>query len=39
MSFFHLSDENERASNPTLCLELISPNFGISKIFDCDGNE
>jgi hypothetical protein len=42
MSFFYVSDESERASNPTLsmlCLELISSNLGISKILDCGGKE
>jgi len=42
MSFSHVSDESQRASNPTLSmlgLELISPKFSILKGYDCGGKE
>jgi hypothetical protein len=42
MSFSHVSDESEQASNPSLSMlgqELTSPKFSISKGYDCGGKE
>jgi hypothetical protein len=42
MSFSHVSDESEQASNPVLsmlCSELISPKFRILKRYDCGEKE